>query len=247
VSPVLVNPSRFAVAGGGAGYSTEVLADSPLAYYRLAETSGTTLVDASGNSRNGAYGGTAYTLNQSGATSDGDPAVKFFGTHLSTVGYASVPSAAWMDVTSAITLECWLYSLSPGGGVSSTGGGGIFGRWANGSSINAGMLWVSNAEQLGAIIKIGGTNRSLTTGTYPPTAWTHVAVTYNGTTMILYINGASASTLSVTGAITTGTCNLDIGAYTSGSWPLQNHYVDECAMYGTALSATRIAAHYAAR
>ena len=40
-----------AQGAGGTSYSQEVLADSPLAYWRLGEASGTTAADASGNNR----------------------------------------------------------------------------------------------------------------------------------------------------------------------------------------------------
>ena len=51
-------------------YSAEVLADSPLGYWRLGETSGTTLSDSSGNTRHGAYYGAPYLGRDSLLTSD---------------------------------------------------------------------------------------------------------------------------------------------------------------------------------
>lgn len=52
-----------------------ILALSPLGYWPLTETSGTTAIDYSGNSRDGTYSGT-YTLNnETGA--DGQPVPRF--------------------------------------------------------------------------------------------------------------------------------------------------------------------------
>ena len=52
--------------GGGPSYSSSVLADSPLAYWRLGESSGSTAADASGNGRTGSYLNTP-TLGAGGA------------------------------------------------------------------------------------------------------------------------------------------------------------------------------------
>src|SRR2546422_11078822 len=56
-------------------YRASVLADHPVAYWRLDEETGTGLVDASGNGNDGTYAG-AVSLGQPGAlASDGDTAV----------------------------------------------------------------------------------------------------------------------------------------------------------------------------
>lgn len=59
-------------------YQDEVLADSPIAYYRLGETSGTVANDSSGYNRNGAYSATGVTLGVAGLLSgDTDKAAYF--------------------------------------------------------------------------------------------------------------------------------------------------------------------------
>lgn len=77
--------------GGGGGYSAEVLADSPLVYWRLGESSGTTATDASGNGRSGTYT-TPLTLSAASLLgSDANTSVDFSG------GYAQIAyDAAWM-------------------------------------------------------------------------------------------------------------------------------------------------------
>ena len=44
-----------------ATYASTVLADSPVAYWRLSETSGTSAADSSGNSHGGTYTSTGVT------------------------------------------------------------------------------------------------------------------------------------------------------------------------------------------
>ena len=89
-----------AAGGGGGSYSAAVLADGPLAYYRLGDSSGTTMTDSSGNGRNGTYAGSP-TLGAPGLViGDTDTAVTFNGTSQQ----AQVPYGSWMNTTS-LTLE----------------------------------------------------------------------------------------------------------------------------------------------
>ena len=86
-------------------YDTAVLADSPLMYWEMAEPSGTTMTDSSGNSHNGTF--SAVTLGATGI-GDGATAASFNGT-------SSFASAA-IDLTAQnkITLEFWLKEASWG-------------------------------------------------------------------------------------------------------------------------------------
>lgn len=233
-------------------YSTTILADSPLGYWRMGESSGTTLTDTSGNTHNGSYVGTAgstYTLAQTGATIEGDTAVKFSGTpNTGPAGYANVPYAAWMDATSAISVEAWVKWLGAPA-ASGTGGAGLAFRWQNNSgSVTVGGLWLDTADHIVAQFVVAGSTKSVSTGVEPTVGhWTHCVAVYDGAHVILYIDGVSVGTPAVaTGSLTTGNCDLQIGAYKDGQWCLPNHVVDEVAYYNTALSPTRVAAHYSA-
>lgn len=69
-----------AEASSGSAYANTVLADSPIAYWRLGETSGTTASDATGHGWNGTIN-PPVTLGQPGAiTGDTDPAMGFAGS-----------------------------------------------------------------------------------------------------------------------------------------------------------------------
>ena len=83
-------------------YADVVLADAPLAYWRLGESGGTQMGDGSGSGAQGAYTG-GVTLGAPGAlATDADTAADFDGVS----GTASVP----LDLSprSALTLEFWL-------------------------------------------------------------------------------------------------------------------------------------------
>jgi hypothetical protein len=77
-------------------------------------------------------------------------------------------------------------------------------------------------------------------------------MTYDGTTVRLYVNGALAA--SQAGTYTPNSSGpFVIGAFNyparpSGGWDDEFYgQIDEVALYSTALSATRIQAHYEAR
>ncbi len=85
-------------------YSTTVLADSPVAYYRLDEVTGTTAYDSTSNHYDAALNGT-FTLNQPGAIiGDSDTCVLFTGA----ASGLTVPYTLDITTFSAITIEIWL-------------------------------------------------------------------------------------------------------------------------------------------
>ena len=72
-----------------------------------------------------------------------------------------------------------------------------------------------------------------------PNTWTHVAATYNGTQIQLYINGGLVSSTPATGAIQTTTTPLRIGGNTYSTEFFQG-LIDEVRIYNRALSAAEI-------
>ena len=78
--------------------------------------------------------------------------------------------------------------------------------------------------------------------------WQQVAMTYNGTTATLYRNGASVGSASLTATVTPSANPLRWGDALTGGLD-QNFlsgWIDEPAIYGSALSATEINNHYKA-
>src|SRR5436305_14319754 len=94
-------------------YSSTVLADNPIRYYRLGETSGTVATDVGSQAQNGTLNG-GITLAQTDVlVGDSDTAELFDGSS----GYISLPTASLPTGASAVSLECWLkFSALPGTG-----------------------------------------------------------------------------------------------------------------------------------
>lgn len=216
-------------------YSAEVLADSPLAYYRHGEPSGTTMTDSSGNGRNGTYSG--VTLGATGLlVGDADTAVTINGA----TARGEVADAAWMDTGTTLTVEAWIKTSTTG----------VYQYIVDRDT--TGRLWDLRLRPNGNLEfeKIAGTFvSSVATTTLNDGNVHQVAFTYDGANIRLYADGVLVKTTAATGSLD-GTSHLAIGATYAGGGGYGVHrfigVVDEVSYYGTTLSGTRIADHYTA-
>jgi RHS repeat-associated protein len=213
-------------------YEQLVLGESPLAYLRLDETSGTSAADSSGNGHSGTYangGLTGYTLGQAGALAGngGGSSVAFSGGAVS----ASVPQ---LNAAAGAynTVEFWI-------NWNGTGGVMPFG-------FNLYNLYLVNGY-LGF-----NTGCSDVYGTTAPSsnAWHHiVAQFYNGLPSggaKLWIDGAQRTLSQVLGTPCSRTVS---SSFNISGWPYDANYrmggrIDEVALYAGALSPDKIKAHY---
>jgi hypothetical protein len=74
-------------------------------------------------------------------------------------------------------------------------------------------------------------------------SWKHIAMTYNGSTLALYLNGALNTSTSLTGAITTNTNFFGIGTDASLN-DFFSGLIDEVHVAGTARSANWLLTEY---
>jgi hypothetical protein len=195
-----------------------------VAAYSFNEGSGTTLTDLSGNNNNGTISGATWTT----AGKYGN-ALVFNGTN----ARVSIPSSASLNVTTAMTLQAWIMPTA-----TQSGWRTIMQRQADAYFLNA-----SNSN--GPLLPSGGGTFSGTTafvsGTTanPVSAWTHVALTYDGSTLRLYVNGTQAASQARTGTIQTTTNPLWIG----GNNPYGEYFqgrIDEVRVYNRALTQAEI-------
>ena len=72
-----------------------------------------------------------------------------------------------------------------------------------------------------------------------PNAWTHIAQTYDGSTIRLYVNGALVRSLAQTGALETNSSPLSIGGTNAYGEFFEGH-IDDVRVYDRALSVSEI-------
>src|SRR5262249_43009101 len=75
--------------------------------------------------------------------------------------------------------------------------------------------------------------------------WYHVAMTYDGASLKLYVNGALDASMNLSGALLATSQPLQIGGLAGGPWFI-NGLVDEPTLYGRALAAVEVQAVYLA-
>ncbi len=194
-----------------------------VAAYAFNEGSGSTVTDASGNGNNGTISNATWTT----AGRYGD-ALVFNGMN-STV---TVNDAASLHLTSAMTIEAWVNSTFLTSTFRDVIAKGNDNYHLEASSTRNGHP--AGGATIGPldVIAYGTTVLSLRT-------WTHLAVTYDGTALRLYVNGVLESTLPDRGTISTSTNPLQIGGdsiygrYFAGT-------IDEIRIYNTALAQSQI-------
>lgn len=212
-------------------YSSDVLALSPIAYYRHGEPSGTTMTDSSGNSRNGTYTSAAGLGAASLLVGDSDTAYS-----AALARYGSVADAAWMDVANiSISTIIKLTTVGTNRGIASRFEGSP--SW---------LTWINVSGQIAVRFYNATTSVDLAWTTAPSTATTyHIVATYDGTTARLYVNGTQrASSTAISGNLRTSTATLAVGSYISGGPFIMDGVIDETAIFDYALTSGNVTTLY---
>lgn len=185
--------------------------------------------DSSGRGNNGtAYSGTTYGA---GVVSN---AFIFNGTS----GYVGVPNNPSLEFSGPFTVEGWIKATTvPSGGTEDII---IKGQDANVSGDWA--MTIGPNRELRPHATIGGTWRHFDCGTtLNSNTWYHVAMVYDGSEVIGYVNGAADGFLTVTGAVHTSSNPVRLGSYSpSASFGFFPGSLDEISVYDRALSALEI-------
>jgi hypothetical protein len=233
VGAAAVTPS-VTPAGGPASYASVTLADSPSVFYRLADTGAAAVADSSGHRATGAFNTEAVTLGQANplptdaATSIGDN-----GNGPAATGNPSLPLH-----NGARTLEGW---------VNTTAGGS---EWLAGYGVDSTGQGFAVAVQPNDVY-VSGYNDDLTF-TAPAAlndgSWHFIAVTSNGSSATVYVDGASIGTQNFAGTLDTlpSPQGLDIGADAQGCCGYFSGDLADVAVFPSALSAAQISAQFAA-
>ncbi len=213
-------------------YSSVVLADNPLAYWRM----GATLSDTSGNSRHGTLVNAPATV---AGPFPGSTASRFDGT----TQYGVIEHNAWMDIQ-VLTIELWVRWLATPGE-----NGSVIARGVQDSPLRCSYRILRNAGTNSIISGYyDGNTLATNIDTIPLSmeVWTYyTAVFFPSGNVVAYKNSTVVGSTSTTGRITPITeTNLYIGAEQSRRYI--NADIAEVAMYDYVLPVERIEAHYEA-
>ena len=153
-----------------------------------------------------------------------------------------VTNSPSLDPTNAISLEAWVLVTSG----PSTDASVIVGKDDLGAGRQYSLAVYRSGSQLVFLANLGtsgGFNSLIGTKPIAFNVWTHVALTYDGSALNLYVNGALDTSMALGGPIVTGSAPLTVGGIGSGPWSFFGD-VDELSLYGRALSTTDIQAIY---
>lgn len=223
-----------------AGYSVGITDDSPVAYWRLGELSGTTAADEIG-SNDGTYVGT-YTLSQTGLlTNDSNTCVDFdTGAEVdlgSTVSYCPTNSAwsieLWYHTDGNLSTSPIIVSLRTGSGRPFAIGLSDNVSYEDlffGANSGFGQFRIENAD----FVNTETTNHLIITyGGVSPTS----ASSFN-----VYLNGALQSGIVSGGSFGAVSDESNIGSY-AGTQGFDGR-IDEVAVYDTVLTVAQVQNHY---
>src|SRR4030095_15904336 len=206
-------------------YPAQVVADGAVAYWRLGETSGTTANDSIGS----AHGtiGAGITLNQPGALAEGTPAMQ------GNASGTAVVTCPVVTLGSVFSIEFWIKQrVDPAANSRICG---VFGAPNVSFQSASGSPRQLNFFPMGANLAAVG---ALSLG-----VWTYIVGTVDGAQGRLYVNGVLANGPTAT----TGTPAPAVFTFLGGQSVNFDGWMDEVAIYPTALTPAQIAAHYAAR
>jgi hypothetical protein len=203
----------------------------PIAAYGFDEGTGSALTDGSGNVNTGIVSGAIWT-----AQGKFGRALDFDGVN----DWVTIADSATLDLTTGMTVEAWVYPTANAGDswttvlIKERAGGEVFSLYAS-ADTNTPSVYVVSAGQPNTPLDARGTSP------LPLNAWTHLAATYDGTTLRLYTAGIEVASRAVGGPLLTSTGALRIGGNAVWGEFFQGR-IDEVRVYDRALTQAEIVA-----
>ena len=216
-------------AGNLSGYSATASATTPttisglVAAYAFDEGTGTTVLDVSGTGNNGTISSATWTTSAKYGN-----ALIFNGSN----ALVTIPDAASLHLTAGMTLEAWVKPST------------VDGAWRDVVYKGNDNYYLEGTSTSGSAPAAGGTFGTASANVFGTSAlvantWTHLASTYDGATLRLYVNGAQVSSVARTGTLASSTNALQVGGdslygqYFAGT-------IDEVRVYNVALTPAQI-------
>jgi hypothetical protein len=195
-----------------------------VAAYGLNAGSGSVVADGSGSGNGGTLSGAVWT-----AAGKFGGALSFDGVN----DWVTVNDSSSLDLTGAMTLEAWVKPSALGGMwrtvlFKERPGGMVYTLYANqDASRPVGQVFIGSERDA-----VGSAGLALN-------VWSHLAATYDGSSLRLYVNGALVSTTAVTGSMVASTGVLRLGGNSVwGEW--FTGVIDEVRVYNRSLTQAQV-------
>jgi hypothetical protein len=210
-----------------------ILALSPTALWPLDETTGTSAFDYGGGNHHGTYTGTVNN-NQASLMATNEGASTDF--NYNSGGHITVPSNAALEPATSYSIIVWINAdaLPSNHRIIQIGADGYFRIEVNSSNA---VVWHSDRQRALSLIATGTTYM--------------LAVTWDNTTIRMYLDGVEDSTFNDTGAVTSNSGTVYLfrklsggSAASGGGWDGKAQMLG--LWVGTVLTAPQIASIYAA-
>jgi hypothetical protein len=245
-----INPTPTPTPGS---FAAVILATEPAnlqGYWKCDETSGTTLADSSGNSKNLTLHGVAgsdYSLTQSG---EQGISIRFYGTTNSYADRSDSPNSI-LGSSNLQNINWTMFALVKGDapaaddvnvmGLSNDATAAPFVAMDSGPSLTNIRAQIRNNDFSYTVNFEGGTAFDST--------WHSVVFRRNGTNFHIFVDGVIAGTFSGTPTITNAIVATSLGKLIKSGHqrPSLNGYIQHAAIWNTALSDSEIMAIQAAR
>jgi hypothetical protein len=219
-----VNTVDFVIEFSVADSTSEPPPANLVAAYDFNEGTGTNLTDRSPQANHGVVSGATWV----GQGKFGG-ALNFDGVD----DWVTVASSSSLNLTTGMTLEAWVFPTAIGAGtwknvlIKERPGGEVYNLYANTDTNTPTVFAVTGSSS--SLSRVDGP------GILPLNGWTHLATTYDGATLRLYVNGVLSGSELVSGALVTSTGALRLGGNSVWGEFFQGR-IDEVRIYSRALT-----------
>lgn len=216
----------------------QIAAAGPSAWWKLTDLPGSTsAIDSSGNGHTGTPH--SVTFGNTSAPARPDTSASF------TQATPSYVTTAYNPALSQVSLEAWVNQDGKSPGTANPRL--IANNHADATGATTGLeLYFDHDGTPHCAFGNGTGNVTLngTAGQVPATGWTQLAATWDGATVILYVNGQQAATGSLSGSLAAAPYDCGLGYNPAYNGDYLNGLLAEAVIYPSALSPATVLSHW---